>query len=91
MSQDQHKLSPHRAGLRKRAARKLELRAKSMKAVATKKVVGKVFEVGETVLMPLADVDKAKVDTQNLTGVIVKTDINRMLAWVVVKSGLLKQ
>ncbi len=41
--------------------------------------------------MPLADVDKAKVDAQNLTGVIVKIDINRMLARVVVKSGLLKQ
>jgi hypothetical protein len=62
-----------------------------MKAVAMKKGVGKVFEVGEVVLVPLANVDKAKVDTQNLTGVIVKIDINRMLAWVIVKSGLLKQ
>jgi hypothetical protein len=34
MSQDQHKVSPHCAGLRKRAARKLESRAKSMKVVA---------------------------------------------------------
>ena len=56
-----------------------------------KKGVGKVFEVGEVVLVPLADVDKAKVDAQNLTGVIVKIDTNRMLARVVVKSGLLKQ
>jgi hypothetical protein len=31
MSQDQHNVSPHCAGLRKRNARKLELRAKSMK------------------------------------------------------------
>jgi hypothetical protein len=91
MSQDQHKVSPHRAGLRKRAAGKLELCAKSMKVVAMKKGVGKVFEVGEVVLVPLHNVDKAKVDAQNLTGVIVKIDINRMLAWVVVKSGLLKQ
>ncbi len=91
MSQDQHEVSPHRAGLRKRVAGKLELRAKSMKMVAMKKGVGKVFEVGEVVLMPLANVDKAKVDAQNLTGVIVKIDINRMLAWVVVKSSLLKQ
>ncbi len=37
MSQDQHKVSPHHAGLRKRAAGKLELGAKSMKAVAMKK------------------------------------------------------
>ncbi len=46
ISQDQHKVSPHRAGLRKRAARRLEFCAKSMKAVAMKKGVGKVFEVG---------------------------------------------
>jgi hypothetical protein len=36
-----------------------------------KKGVGKVFEVGEVVLVPLANVDKAMVDAQNLTGVIV--------------------
>ncbi len=62
-----------------------------MKAVTIKKGVGKVFEVGEVVLVPLADVNKAKVDAQNLTGVIVKIDTNRMSARVVVKSGLLKQ
>ncbi len=56
-----------------------------------KKGVGKVFEVGEVVLVPLAYVDKAKVDAQNLTEVIVKIDTNRMLARAVVKSGLLKQ
>jgi hypothetical protein len=59
-------------------------------AVAIKKSVSKVFELGEVVLVPLANVHKAKVDAQNLTGVIVKIDINRMLAQVVVKSGLLK-
>jgi hypothetical protein len=53
MSQDQHKVSPHYAGLRKRAARKLELCAKSMKVLAMKKGVGKAFEVGEVVLVPL--------------------------------------
>ncbi len=91
MSQDQHKVSPHPARLRKHAARKLESCAKSMKAVAMKKGVSRVFEVGEAVFVPLANANKAKVDAQNLTGVIVKIDINRMLAWVVVKSGLLKQ
>jgi hypothetical protein len=91
MSQDQHEVFPHHAGLRKRAARKLELRAKSMKVVAMKKGVGKVFEVREVILVPLTNVNKVKVDAQNLTGVIVKIDINRMLARVVAKSGLLKQ
>jgi hypothetical protein len=56
-----------------------------------KKGVSKVFEIEEVVLVPLADVDKAKVDAQNLTGVIVKIDTNRMLVRVVVKSGQLKQ
>jgi hypothetical protein len=91
MSQDQHEVSPYCPGLRKHAARKLESRAKSMKVVAMKKGVGKVIEVGEVVLVLLHNVDKAKVDAQNLTGVIVKIDINRMLAWVVVKTGFLKQ
>jgi hypothetical protein len=91
MSQDQHEVSPLHAGLRKRAARKLELHAKSMKAVAMKKGVGKVFEVGEVVLVPLHNFDKAKVDAQNLLGVNVLIDINRMLAWVVMKTGMLKQ
>ncbi len=78
MSQDQHEVSPHRDGLRKGAAGKLESHTKSMKVVAMKKGVGKVFEVREVVLVPLANVNKAKVDTQNLTGVIVKIDINRI-------------
>ncbi len=56
-----------------------------------KKGVGKVFEVGEEVYAPLHNVDTAKVDAQNLTGDIVKIDINRMLERVVVKTGLLKQ
>ena len=56
-----------------------------------KKGVGKVFEVREVVLVPLANIDKAKVDAQNLTGDIAEIDINRMLTRVVVKSGLLKQ
>jgi hypothetical protein len=91
MSQDHQEVSPHCAGLREHAARKLELHAKSMKVVAMKKGVGKVFEVGEVVLVPLANVNKAKVDARNLTGVIVKIGTNRMLARVVVKSGLLNQ
>ncbi len=62
-----------------------------MKQVAMTKGVGKVIEVEEVVLVPLANVNKAKVDAQNLTGVIVKIDTNRMLPRVVVKSGLLKQ
>jgi hypothetical protein len=72
MSQDQHEVSPHSAGLRKRAAVKLASKVKIMKVVAMKKGVGKVFEVGEVVHVPLHDANKAKVDAQNLTGVLSK-------------------
>jgi hypothetical protein len=76
---------PHRAGYRKRVASKLKSHAKSMIVAAMKKDNGKVFEVGEVVLVPLANVDKAKVYSQNVTGVLVKLDINRMMAQVVAK------
>ncbi len=49
---------------------------------------GKVFVVGEVVLVPVADVDKAKVNHSNLTGVIVEVNLPRMKACVVVKAGL---
>ncbi len=38
----------------------------------------------------MADVDKANFDNSNLTGVIVKVNLPRMKAQVVVKAGLLK-
>ena len=38
----------------------------------------------------MADVDKAKVDNSNLTGVLVKINAVRMKAHAVVKAGLLK-
>jgi len=47
-------------------------------------------EIGEVVHVPLKDMDKAKVDTGNLTGVIVQVDKGRSQARVAVKSGLLK-
>ena len=52
--------------------------------------VGKVFFIGEVVQVPVADVDKAKVDNSNLTGVIVEINAVRMKARVVVTAGLLK-
>ena len=50
----------------------------------------KVCEVGEVVHVPLKDMDKAKVDTGNLTGVIVQVDKGRSQARVAVKSGVLR-
>ncbi len=40
--------------------------------------------------VPLKDIDKAKVNTGNLTGVIVQMDKARSQAKVAVKSGMLK-
>ncbi len=48
------------------------------------------FEVGNVVKIAIADVDKAKTDSQTLTGVIVQIDESRMMARVAVHSGLLK-
>ena len=45
---------------------------------------------GEVVHVPLKDMDKAKVDTGNLTGVIVQVDKTRSQSRVAVKTGLLK-
>jgi hypothetical protein len=84
-------VSPRRGQLRKRAYEKLSTAAVTMKNNVMKRVgEDKVCEVGEVVHVPLKDVDKAKVDTGNLTGVIVQVDKSRSQARVAVKSGLLK-
>ncbi len=59
-----------------------------MKSNAIKKAGMAVFDVGNVVT--LADVEKAKTDSQNLTGVIVNINRTTMMARVAVKSGLLK-
>jgi hypothetical protein len=89
---DTHEVSPNRGVLRKRAADLLEKKAKKMREDAIDKMggVGKIFFIGEVVRVPVANVDKAKVDNSNLTGVLVKINAVRMKAHVVVKSGLLK-
>jgi len=53
-------------------------------------VLGRYFLIGEVVRVPVADMDKAKVNNSNLTGVIVEINAVRMKARVVVKAGLLK-
>jgi hypothetical protein len=71
---DKHKVSPIRGSLCKQASELLEYKAKKMKLAAIEKMGGhgKAFFVGEVVQAPVADVDKAKVDNYNLTGVIPK-------------------
>ena len=59
-------------------------------AIEKMRGVGKVFFIGEVVRVPVADVNRAKVDNSNLTGEIVEINAVRMKARVVVKAGLLK-
>jgi hypothetical protein len=83
-------VSPNQKALRKRAAQNLIRSASKMKSNAIKKARMAHFDVGNVVKIALADVDKAKTDSQNLTGVIVNINRTTMMAQVAVKSGLLK-
>ena len=49
-----------------------------------------VFFIGEVAKVPVADVDKSKVDYHTLTGVIVQINHARMVVRVVMKAGLLQ-
>jgi hypothetical protein len=84
-------VSPTCEALRKRAGENMEEAASSMKKKALKKCgEEKVCDVGEVVHVHLKNEDKAKVDSGNLTGVIVKVDKMRSQARVAVKFGLLR-
>ena len=76
-----------------RAADKQETAAKKMRETAITKMGGQeenVFFFGEVVQVPVADVDKAKVDNHTLSGVIVQINYARLAVRVVVKAGLLQ-
>ena len=83
-------VSPRRSALRKRAAENIAKSASKMKARAITKSGENNFDVGNVVKVALADVDRAKTDPQNLTGVIVNVNPKTMTARVAVKSGVLK-
>ncbi len=85
-------VSPRRAELRRKASDNVEKAANSL-VKQTKKQVGedRVRGIGKVVhAVQLKDEDKAKVDSGNLTGVIVAIDKSCSQARVAVKSGLLK-
>lgn len=83
---DSNEVTPRRGAMRKRAHENLSKAATAMKKRVLDRVgEDKVCEVGEVVHVPLKDMDKAKVDTGNLTGVIVQVDKARSQARVAVK------
>jgi len=87
----ENEVTPRRRELRKRAHGSMAKAAASMKKRVLDRVgEDKICEVGEVVHVPLKDMDKTKVDTGNLTGVIVQVDKSRSQARVAVKTGLLK-
>ncbi len=73
-------VSPKRTALRKHAAENIAKSAAKMKARAIKKSGVNHFDVGNVVKVALADVDRAKTDPQNLTGVIVNVNPKTMMA-----------
>ena len=84
-------VSPRRAESRKRAAEKMQKSALAMIKTARKSIGNdKPFDVRTVVHVPLKDVDRTKVDSGNLIGIIVKVDKARSQARVAVKGGLLK-
>ena len=85
------KVTTRHGEMRKRAHEKMTKAVVSMKKNVMKRVGNeKICEVGEVVHVPLKDIDNAKVDTGNLTGVIVQVDKAHSQARVAVKGGMLK-
>lgn len=88
---EEHFVSPGRAESRKRAAEKMQNKALTMIKTARKSNGNDMpFDVGTVVHVPLNDVDRTKVDSGNLLGIIVKVDKTRSQARVAVRDGLLK-
>ena len=84
-------VSPRRAESRKRAAEKMQKSALAMIKTARKSYGNdKPFDVGTVIHVSLKDVDRTKVDSGNLLGIIVKVDKTKSQARVAVKGGLLK-
>ena len=84
-------VTPRCGELRRKAHEQLSKAVSSMEKSVVKRVgKNKVCTVGEVVHVPLRIMDKAKVDTGNLTRVIVQVDKSRSQARVAVQSGLLK-
>lgn len=91
ITDEEFSVSPRRAESRKRAAEKMQKSALTMIKTARKSYGNdKPFDVGTVVHVPLKDVDRTKVDSGNLIGIIVKVDKSRSQARVAVQGGLLK-
>ena len=91
ITDEEFSVSPRRAESRKRAAEKMQKSALTMIKTARKSYGNdKPVDVGTVVHIPLKDVDRTKVDSGNLIGIIVKVDKSRSQARVAVQGGLLK-
>jgi hypothetical protein len=89
---NEHAVSPKRAIICKLVVESLESKAKRMKDSAFEKMggVSECFFIGEVVQVLISNFDRAKVDNQCLTGVIVELNQAKMKARIAVKARLFK-
>jgi hypothetical protein len=67
----------------------VQKKANSITAKVLKKSPSQVFKLGDVVLIPLDNVDRTKVDSANLAGVVVLINKNKLTCRVAAKQGLL--
>ncbi len=84
-------VSPNRKIARHIATSNVHKKADKVRAIALKKSPTATFKKGDVCLVPLDDVDKTKVDSGNLVGVIVDMNDYKSVAKVATKHGLLQR
>ena len=83
-----HDVSPKRRELRREAAKMMDKSARMvMKRIKSK---SDIVSLGDVVQVPLVKQDRAKVDSGNLTGVVVNINTTFGVCQVAVKSGVLR-
>jgi len=82
-------VSPNRKSARHIATSNVQKKADKVRAIALKKSPTATFKKGDVCLVPLDDVDRTKVDSGNLVGVIVDMNDDKSVAKVATKHGLL--
>ena len=83
-----HEVTPNRQELRLQAAKYMDKSAR--KVVKRLKSKSEVVSIGDIVQVPLVKQDRAKVDSGNLTGVVVNINDVFGVCQVAVKSGVLR-
>ncbi len=91
MEDEVEEVSPVRKSLRHNATVNIQKQADKVQKKALLKSPTATFKVGDVCLVPLDDVDRTKVDSGNLVGVIVEMNSEKSVAKVATKYGLLSR